>query len=125
MTPDEMRRVLAEVRYKDWEILVHDRPDDPTRRNTLYLQVHASTVDNEDLTQRIQWSGRKWLVSKHMTKSELVATAFLAIQTAVEHETRELFKYRGVSIYSPHYDVDALARLRRDETNMDERTNDV
>ena len=125
MTPDEMRKVLAEVQYRDWDILIREEATFAHQQGRPYLQVCATGIDNEDPSRTVTWSGRKWRLSKWMTKSELVATAFLAIQTAVEHETRELFKYRGVSIYSPHYDVDALARLRRDETNMDERANDV
>lgn len=46
-----------------------------------------------------------------MTKSEVVQTAFKAVLTAVEHETRETFLYRNKAIFGPHYNVDALLKL--------------
>ena len=54
------------------------------------------------------WSGRKWMLSPHMVKSEVVQTAFKAVLTAAEHEARERFLYRGRAIFGPHYDVDRL-----------------
>jgi hypothetical protein len=52
--------------------------------------------------------GRKWILSKHMTKSEVVTTAFKAVMTAEEHEIREKFRYGGRMIFGPHFNVDAL-----------------
>lgn len=68
-----------------------------------------------------EWNGRKWRLSVHMTPSEVVQTAFKAVLTAVEHETRENFKYRDVSIFDPHYDVERLVELRRDPASLSER----
>jgi hypothetical protein len=56
-------------------------------------------------------SGRKWDISKHMTPSEVISTAFLAVLQAEEHEVRENFRYRGQNIYGPHFNVDELAEL--------------
>lgn len=56
-------------------------------------------------------NGRKWRLSKWMTKSEIVQTAFMAYLTWIEHEARESFKYKGASIFGPHYDVDALVEI--------------
>ena len=53
-----------------------------------------------------------------MTRSEIVSTAFLAVLTALEHEAREQFRYRGRPIYSPHYDVEVLAKLWEDDAAM-------
>ena len=54
-------------------------------------------------------SGRKWYVSKHATKSEIVQTAFAAALACEEHECRERFTYNGVKVFHPHHDIDALA----------------
>ena len=43
-----------------------------------------------------------------MTKSEVIQTAFKAVLTAMEHEVREKFHYKGKPIFGPHYHVDAL-----------------
>lgn len=54
------------------------------------------------------WKGRRWSLSIHMTAGEIVQTAFKALLTAIEHEAREQFKYKGVAVLAPHFDVDAL-----------------
>ena len=86
-----------------------DKADYPTTR--CYLQINAVSSCNVD-GGRYVWKGRKWFLSPHMTRSEVVQTAFMAVLAAVEHETREQFKYSGQSIYDPHFDVNALHRLR-------------
>jgi len=83
-------------------------------RGYFYAQVfEADSKDNvtgEDMT----WYGRKWLLSPHMTDSEIVQTVFKAVMTAVEHEVREQFKYKGESVFDPHYDLEKLVELRRE-----------
>lgn len=99
----KFRKILDEVSYKDWNFIV-DRDVGSSR---CYLQIqfkgHCS-VTGEPAPQR----GRKWFLSPHMTKSEVVSTAFKAVMTAEEHETREHFKYKDQAIYGPHFDVDFL-----------------
>lgn len=83
----------------------HDGRDD-------YLQVcDPKGIDNVT-GQSYPWGGCKWRLSKHMTDAEVVQTAFLATMSAVEHETREQFLYKGVSIFDPHYDIEQLYLLR-------------
>ena len=48
------------------------------------------------------YRGRKWRVSTHSTKREVVGTAFAAILAAMEHEMREAFTYQGAAIFGPH-----------------------
>lgn len=68
--------------------------------NKMYLQVRHGDLN-----------GRKWYISKHMVKSEVVQTAFLAIRQFQEHELREGFRYRGKAIFNPHIDVDAILQF--------------
>jgi hypothetical protein len=56
---------------------------------------------------------RKWLLSRHMTTSEIVQTVFKCALTAMEHEAREHFTYRGSAIFGPHFNVEALVAMRR------------
>lgn len=67
------------------------------------------------------WHGRKWRLSPQMTDGEVVQTAFLALMTALEHEAREKFKFRGVAVFGPHFDIDALAAFASDPGNLKER----
>ena len=59
----------------------------------------------------LTWRGRKWFLSFHMTRSEVVQTAFKAVLTALEHEARESFLYRDQPIFGPHFDVEKLVAL--------------
>lgn len=101
MTLSYVKEILRSVRYKDWQFRVEERGDH------MFLQVvftEADLVSKEPAVQH----GRKWILSKHMTKSEVVTTAFKAVITAEEHECRERFRYMGRAIFGPHYNVDAL-----------------
>lgn len=75
--------------------------------NKTYLQVSFSAYNPETGLQE-QWKGRKWLLSEHMTESEVVQTAFKAVVTALEHEAREYFQYKDRAVFGPHIDVNAL-----------------
>lgn len=97
-----MARVLECVRHRDWRFHLQEEP--------LALQVHFIGVDaSSGLPALVH--GRKWLLSEHMTKSELVQTAFKAVVTALEHEAREHFLYKGRPVFGPHFDVDELSLL--------------
>jgi hypothetical protein len=67
------------------------------------------------------WAGRKWRLSPHMTEGEIAQTALAATLAAVEHEHRELFKVDGVSVFDPHYDLNALVRYRARQDATAER----
>lgn len=58
---------------------------------------------------------RRWLLNPAMTDSEIVSTVFKCAITSMEHRTREAFKYRGARIYGPHFHVDDLVRLCKEE----------
>lgn len=91
-----IREALSQLKYKDWEFLL--------AVDEAWLQVRF--VDNG-----IPWGGRKWTLSRHMTKGEVVQTALKAVLAAEEHEAREKFLYRERAIFGPHYDVDRLVDL--------------
>lgn len=86
----------------------------------MYLQVgDPKGVDGNG--QPYPWRGRKWRLSPHMTKSEVVQTAFAALMAAVEHEAREQFLYMDRAIFHPHYDVDRLHALCGEQSSSDAR----
>lgn len=73
-----------------------------------YLQASFNAPCSVQQGQPLEQKTRKWLLSPHMTRSELVQTAFKCVLTSIEHETRETFRYRGEAIFGPHFDVDSL-----------------
>lgn len=64
---------------------------------------------------------RKWYVSHNACKNEVVQTALKCVLTSVEHEAREVFRYRGRSIFGPHFDVDKLHALCASGGHLDVR----
>lgn len=113
MTDNQIAGVLQEVSYKDWTIEYHGG-DDP------YLQVCFLATDSVTGVKELQ-RGRKWRLSSYMTRSELVQTAFLACLTAEEHEVRETFRYKGQTVYGPHFDVEKLVELCLAEASREVR----
>lgn len=105
---EDMLFILGEVSYKDWTHRLIRTEE------SIYFQWEFFA--DEELQ-----TGRKWLMSKHMTKSEVVATAFKAALTAEEHECREEFRYRGKKIFGPHFNVDILAEIAGKKVNLDLR----
>ncbi len=77
-----------------------------------YIQVQHIGGECNHGGGPMDWTGRKWKVSQHMTSSEFVQTAFMAVMAAVEHEVREGFKFRGLDIFNPHMDLEALVEFR-------------
>lgn len=88
----------------------------------VYLRVgHPQPTCNVTGKVMSPWFGRKWMLSRHMTDGEIVQTAFLATLTAIEHEVREQFRYKGVAVMDPHYDIDKLVALRAQPDAIKER----
>ena len=106
-------KYLDEVRYKDWSFGIHMDGE------RAYLQASFWDYDNSlplslQACKSVQ-KGRKWLLSPYMTKSEVIQTAFKAVMTAEEHETREKFTYKGQPVFGPHFNVDVLAEVCKKE----------
>jgi hypothetical protein len=107
---------LRRVKFKDWTFFLAEEGE------RLWLQVRylESDVEGDPSTLEIQ-HGRKWVVSRHATPSELVQTAFKAVMTSMEHQAREHFTYRGARVFGPHFDVEQLVALCRTPECTDER----
>lgn len=90
--------IVKRIEYKDLKILVGHGLS-----GSKYLQVRQDCHPH--------WTGRKWRLSPHMTRSEIVQTAFMACLAWEEHECREAFKYKGQAVFGPHFNVEALVRL--------------
>lgn len=107
LTLHDMLDILGKVWYKDWTLRTGVDRGDRQHTEGYWLQWEWITGDFPYQTQR----SRKWRLSKYMTPSEIVQTAFKAALTAEEHEAREAFKYKGESIFGPHFDIEALHEL--------------
>lgn len=114
MKGNEIATWLMDVRYLDWGWSLKE----DGKSYTIQVSVKGKcNTTGEDWN----WTGRKWRLSQHMTKSEVIQTAFKAVLTALEHEARENFKYKGKAIFGPHFDVDKLCELCDDDKALDVR----
>ncbi|AGC43283.1 hypothetical protein MYSTI_01954 [Myxococcus stipitatus DSM 14675] len=96
MTSEQaVRDALAHVSFQNWTFHVDHE------EGTTFIRVRF-------LVDGAEQHGRKWFVSPDATPSDIVRTAFMAVMTAVEHEAREHFAYKGWAIFGPHYDVETL-----------------
>jgi hypothetical protein len=107
LTVAELDKIIHECKYMDWnfDLCFFDLMD----LKYPYLQVTFWAPDLTTKKLELQKS-RKWVLSYHMTKSEVVSTVLKAVMTALEHEARETFKYKDKAIFGPHFDVDWLTK---------------
>lgn len=118
---DVVMEILRDVKYKDWSFYVgSERAGDGGWRHYLQVKFLARDVDSYGASTLEQ--GRKWWLSEHMTRSEVVQTALKAVLTAEEHEARENFMYRDRRIFGPHIDVDTLWEVCEHTTYREEPT---
>lgn len=118
MTNDEffsyVYGVLEEVVFQNYMFLVTKEGDN------FFLKASFTAPCNKTGALETHKT-RKWRLSKHMVKSEIVQTAFKLVLTSIEHEAREQFTYKGMPIFGPHYDVDVLVDVMKAGKSQDER----
>lgn len=109
--------ITFNYQHETWKLILDL---DQKGGNRPYIQVVANGVD-QHTGNPMQWSGRKWYLSYHMCRNEIVRTAHKAFRAAMEHEVDEMFLYKGVAIYNPHLDPDKLVEFAKNSENIDER----
>lgn len=113
MTLSILRKILGDIDYIEGGLTAGERDNgDLWLRYSRYgkWKKQQGELIWGPPPDKSKWiSGRKWLISRHSTKSEVVQTAFKAVMTFEEHEIRESFTYKGERIFGPHFDVDFLA----------------
>jgi len=103
---------VSEIEFKNWGFFIERKGE------VLYLQIKFLAPDTDSGKANLQiQSGRKWMLSEHMTKSELIQTALKAVLTAEEHEAREQFLYKNKAVFAPHFNVDVLHDLDENEAH--------
>lgn len=109
LTPNDMRHILANIKYKDgyYFDLKQDAEGD-----RWYVQIAFLRPDIVTGIEGWGYSGKRY-VTKHMSKSEFVALCMGTVLALEEHEAREMFRYRGRRVFGPHIDVDALWEVAR------------
>jgi len=98
----ELEKIVEDVKYKDWKFNLEDRMD------CFLLKVTFMAPDLHTSKEELQHC-RKWFISTHACRAEVVRTAYKAVLAAEQHEVDENFQYKGINIHSPHADPEALA----------------
>lgn len=102
-TLDSIKQIVSEVSFNEWKFRIGQYGD-----GTPYVQILFMDKDRISGIEELQRC-RKWILSFHMTNSEVVRTCHKAVQAAMLHEVDEAFKYKGSRIFNPHIDLDDLA----------------
>lgn len=105
---EEIVAIVKEIKFLDWKFFIMEKGDG------FLLQIKFFAADStQPGAEPVLQSCRKWYISSHSVKAEVVRTAWKAVEAAVLHEAQEEFKYRGVAIFNPHLDPDDQIRDRR------------
>jgi len=116
LTKIDFEKIISNISVPfGWDILVRYDGDRP------YLQIEDKNGIDNLTGLPLPWRGRKWLLSPHMCVSEVVRTAYKAMQTAVEHEVNERFLYKGVAVFDPHRNIDLLIEIADSKNAIDVR----
>lgn len=110
-----LRDTLAQVHYRGWEFRIGKDGLGLWWLQVVFVAAHATSGET------ITCHGRKWRISMHMVRSEIVQTALMAVLAAQEHEVRENFRYRDQPIFGPHFDVDRLWELSQNPLSRESR----
>ena len=114
-TTNEIQEILDRVQFKDRDFILLT-----PESGEIFLQMQYWDEDVHTKEPQRQHC-RKFRLSRYMTTSEIAQTCFKAVMTSQEHIAREFFTYRGEAVYCPHYDVEKLVELRRQDDVLDVR----
>jgi hypothetical protein len=124
-TPEEkiqdIKGSISEIKYKDWELKLSYKNVKGKFKDIWLQWIFSAPCVKTGET--IKQKSRKWRLSIHMTRTEVINTAFSAALMASEHELRENFKYKEQPVFCGHISVDDRAYLLSQKYyKFDERT---
>lgn len=105
MTTEDVKNILKDVKFKDWNFLLETLED---KGWLLQVQFMDKDIYSEEMEEQ---KGRKFYISPYMIAGEVVKTAFLAVMQAMEHEIRETFLYKEKRLLGPHIALQALCEV--------------
>ena len=106
----DFHNLVNAISYKDWVFYIGAFGE-----YSFYLQLKWKDEDHDNPGEVVSLGGRKWYLSPHMTDSEVILTAWAAVEMAELHEARELFLFEGERVLNPHIDVRELQNICRKE----------
>jgi hypothetical protein len=123
MRYSELLEVIDNISYKpNWHVLVGH---DSLKNSHGYLQLEVKNSVDSVTGNVVNWKSGKRYLSDFMCRQEIVGLVYSMIESAEIHEMREMFRYKGRSIYNPHIDPDKLVELASKEENFNFRENSM
>ena len=107
---EEFKSIISKIKYKDWSLKWFSI-ENGFLLQWIFMEKDATKAEDETLYEQYC---RKWYVSKYSTKTEVIRTAWLAVQQAVMHEVAESFLYNNVRLFDPHTDYVSLTEYMID-----------
>ncbi|MDX6180675.1 hypothetical protein SGQ44_00815 [Flavobacterium sp. Fl-77] len=99
---NDIIEIISDITYEDWEFDVFEENELPT------LQIKFKEIDTISGEESYQYS-RKWLFAyNEMGKTQVIQTCYLALSTAIKHESRENLKYKNKWIANPHRSINLI-----------------
>lgn len=110
-----LEKVVLDISYSEKYVIFAAEDKDQ-----LFLQIGIIGFDNYRTRQEQSHAkivyGRKWRVEPQLPTSEIIQTAFLALQKAREHEIRELFQVSFnqhlTTPFNNHHDLPLMSQKR-------------
>lgn len=88
-------KIVNDVTYKDWRFRVMEKGDG-------FLVQAVFKTSCAKTGKKEKQSCRKWYVSAHSCRAEVVRALYKAVEAGEIHEVQEWFKYKGVAVFNPH-----------------------
>lgn len=103
---DMLVNIICNVSCRDIQFRVEERD------GGFLVQARAERPDADDPASipTLQ-KGRKWYISKHSCRTEVMQTLLQAAIRFETHEVLEAFRWCGQRIFSPHLSIDYLHQL--------------
>lgn len=117
---EAIKRITYRIHMSIFGVLFNLRVEHDNKypNGRIFLQVTYNASCNKT-GETLEWHGRKWYLSDHMTKDEIIKTAWCAFEAAVKHEIMEGFKVDGKVLFNPHVDFESLLSISDHEIKRD------
>ena len=112
---NEIENVIKDVYYPEYTFRLENQ------NGTFLLSASYDEQDIHSGEIELQRT-RKWFISEHVCKSEIVQTCLKCVLTSMEHRVREHFTYKGKLPFGPHWNVETLTNMA-DGTHTESRKN--
>lgn len=116
-TVEEIQEILDKVNltgiFKEWKFILKADGFDSNGSERWTLQILGKGPCS--ITGEIEnWSSRKFFITQFMCHNEIIRTAKMAFERAVEHERDECFTYDGVVVETPHVNYDLVVKMAKE-----------